>query len=304
MLRIEPVRPRDHERAVALLVGGRDAVRRSEAFLTLLSGPDASGCTLWWACTLGRARAAAMTVRNPGKSAIVFHSPPRRAGTVKILARLLRELTEATLDGGAAFVQGLLRPDAQADAQAYLEAGYEYIAKLIYLRRGVAGAAEEGSGELTWTALGQSSDRELARVIADTYVDSQDCPGLLGLRRMEDVIAGHKSNGIFRPDSWFLPSVKGQTVGCVLVNDSAGRSDESEIVYLGVRPAWRRRGFGRAMVRHALAQAARRRRRQMCLAVDAANLPAVGLYRGEGFREVDRKDVYVRRPGGKTRGRR
>lgn len=302
MLRIEPVRPRDLERAVAVLVGDRDPAGRTAGFLTLLSGPEASRCNLWWVRSLRRAAAAAMTVRNPGQSASVFHSPPRGAATVKILTRLLRELTQATLQGGAAFVQALLRPDAQADAQAYLQAGYEFIANLIYLRRGVAGAAEEESGELTWTVLRESSEEELARVIADTYVDSLDCPGLLGVRRMEDVIAGHKSNGILRPDAWFLPSVKGQTVGCVLVNDSAGRNDESEIVYLGVRPAWRGRGFGRAMVRHALAHAAGRRRGQMCLAVDAANTPAVRLYRSEGFREVDRKDVYVRLSGGGMAG--
>ncbi|OPX22328.1 MAG: hypothetical protein B1H04_05130 [Planctomycetales bacterium 4484_123] len=85
-----------------------------------------------------------------------------------------------------------------------------------------------------------------------------------------------------------------EIVGCVLVNDSAARPDECEVVYLGVRPEWRRRGIGRAMVRRALAATARRRRSALGLAVDAANAPAVSLYRSEGFQEVGRREVYLR----------
>jgi ribosomal-protein-alanine N-acetyltransferase len=87
----------------------------------------------------------------------------------------------------------------------------------------------------------------------------------------------------------------------VLVNGVAGRPDAADVVYLGVRPARRRRGFGRAMIRKALHAAAGEGVAEMHLAVDAENDAAFALYRQEGFVEIDRKDVYirVRGPGGR-----
>lgn len=295
MWRIERVRPVDYPRAVVLLASGADAARRRPAFTAMLTGPDAGRCDLWWARGALGARAAAMTVRNAGRSALVFHSPPRRGADVEALAGVLGEATDAALAAGATFVQALLAPGA-AGAEAHLRAGYEYLTNLIYLRRRLDAPPAEEALKLTWAPLGDRGERELGRVIADTYVDSQDCPALLGRRRMEDVVAAHKANGVFRPESWLLPSLAGECVGCVLVNDSAGRADEAEVIYLGVRPAWRRRGIARAMLRRAMNQAAGRGRKTMSLAVDAANAAAVRLYESEGFREVDRKDVYARLP--------
>jgi len=136
----------------------------------------------------------------------------------------------------------------------------------------------------------------LERIIEATYVDSQDCPRLRGLRRMEDVVASHKASGIFRPQSWWIAAREGQPVGCVLVNDSAEDKGAAELVYLGVGSAHRRRGYGRAMLRHAMEQARRRGRKRMNVAVDSANAPAVRLYRHEGFRRTDQRDVYIKPP--------
>ena len=58
-----------------------------------------------------------------------------------------------------------------------------------------------------------------------------------------------------------------------------------------------------AMLRHAINDAARRGRPHVCLAVDAANVAARRLYDSERFREVNRKDVYVRSPEGGSPGR-
>jgi ribosomal protein S18 acetylase RimI-like enzyme len=48
------------------------------------------------------------------------------------------------------------------------------------------------------------------------------------------------------------------------------------------------------MLRHALMDAAERGLKEMHLAVDLANLPAMRLYRQEGFHEVQRRDVYIK----------
>lgn len=294
MLRIEPVPPGDRDRALHLLVG--DAARAA-AFAAMLDGPDHGRCLFWWARGLGGPRAAAMTVRNAGRTAMVFHTPADSCRT-EVLARLLEELTEATIATDVVFVQGLLNPDDGRAIEAFVRAGYRRVAPLIYLRRALSGGGAVPDGlALTWPTYDPSARGLLAEVIADTYVDSSDCPALLGLRTMDEVIDAHIASGICRHDLWLLPAdAEGRCVGCVLVNQVAGQPQAADVVYLGVRPPWRGRGVGRAMLRQAARRAAGAGMRTMYLAVDAENAPAVSLYAGEGFLEIDRKDVYVR-PG-------
>jgi len=301
MVRIEPVPPADRSRALALLVGASDGARawgQVARFEALLSGPHGQGCALWWARSLRGPRAVALSCRSPGRTAMIYYgSNPARDRRRRALAQLLRELSAAALREGASFAQVLVRPGSKADAAILSAAGFARLTELIYLRRELNEALEEIDAGLTWPTFRPGTEPELARVIEDTYVGSQDCPGLRGLRRIEDVIAGHKSSGIFRPQGWWLPTLGGECVGCVLVNDSPGRARATEVVYLGVRPAFRRRGCGRAMVRHVLVDSAARGKKQVTLAVDAENSPARRLYEKEGFREVDRREVFVRVTG-------
>lgn len=303
MLRIEPVRPADRPRALALLAGGRVPMAAHPRLARLsgaLSGPDAARYRLWWARSLRGPRAAAMTVRNPGRTAIIVSGPAGRP--TDLLIRLLAAVTDATLADEVAFVQAMFTPADDADVQAYIRAGYRYLAELIYLRRRLEPPPQAPAAPLEWPSLAAGDEQRLGRILGETYVDSLDCPGLRGLRPIEDVIAGHKACGVFRPASWWMPTHEGQPVGCVLVNDDARDTGAAEIVYLGVRPAYRGRGFGRAMLRHALTDARRRGLKLMNVAADAANAPAAGMYRGEGFREVDRREVYIR-AGGRPAGR-
>ena len=299
MLRIEPVGRGDRLRALRLLAGGEGG-RRLAGLEAMLSGSRARRCKLWWARTLRGPRSAAMTALNPGRCAMVFYSAPRRGRSgIQILARLIAELTDATLAEGAAFAQAMVPPGEARPTQAFEQAGYRHLAELIYLRRELRQSPAADS-KLTWEPFGSGDERRLGQVIADTYTGSRDCRGLLGLRDMADVVASHKASGVFRPESWWMPTCRGEPVGCVLVNDSPGRPEACDLVYLGTRPKWRRKGFGRMMLRHALAHAAGRGLRQMHLAVDSANAAALRLYRQEGFLEQARRDVYIKPAGGRA----
>lgn len=301
MVRIEPVPPASRDKALALLREGatRGGGRQPTGYLrSLLAGSPASRCKLWWARTLRGPRAAAMTIRNPGRTASVLYGAGRSCPG-RVLSGLIARASDAVLTEDLAFTQVMLHPARLSDADALLAAGYVRLAELVYLRRDLTQPPQPPeAGELDFRALAPGEQRRLEEIIEDTYVDSTDCPLLRGLRRMEDVVAGHKSSGRFRPQSWWIPARAGEAVGCVLVNDSADDADAGEIVYLGVRPRFRRRGFARAMLRHALADAFGRGRSRVNLAVDVANAPAVQLYRGEGFRATDRRCVYIKpRPG-------
>jgi ribosomal protein S18 acetylase RimI-like enzyme len=65
---------------------------------------------------------------------------------------------------------------------------------------------------------------------------------------------------------------------------------------IGVRPPWRRRGLGRALLLHALGELRARGKPRAGLGVDGASRNAVRLYETEGMRIVRRNDVYEKAP--------
>jgi len=301
MVRIEPVKRRDRRRALDLLAAaaGPWVEQRASELAALMRGDAAGRCALWWARSTHGPQAAAMTVRNPGRVAIIYHSSAGGRASESVVSRLVRKLSDATLAGGVAFVQASVAPEAADAADALLGGGFRPLARLSHMQRDLDSLpVTDDDSHLAWSALGDHGDETaLGHVITVTYAGSLDCPGLRGLRDMADVIASHKASGTFRPASWWLPRRDGQAVGCILVNDGLRPSDAAEVVYVGVCPPFRRQGVARAMLRHAMADARRRGRRAMTLAVDAANAPAAALYAQEGFRETERRDIYLRSAG-------
>jgi|SRR5579859_1366222 len=92
----------------------------------------------------------------------------------------------------------------------------------------------------------------------------------------------------------FLVAVDdGRVAGYVLARQAA---DEAEILNLGVAPAARRRGIGRALVRAGLAALAARGAVQVFLEVRESNAAARALYAEFGFAEAGRRRGYYRRP--------
>jgi mycothiol synthase len=66
-----------------------------------------------------------------------------------------------------------------------------------------------------------------------------------------------------------------------------------ELVYLGVVPEARGRGWGRALARQALGAARAGGARELTVCVDARNEPAGRLYDEMGFVEYDRREVFL-----------
>ncbi len=108
----------------------------------------------------------------------------------------------------------------------------------------------------------------------------------------------------FDPSLWFLAidTAKDDAIAglCVCHQKARGDSTRGEITDVGVRPAWRRRGIGQAMLLLAFSRLASRGVKGALLTVDTQNKTgAPALYERVGMRSVQANLTYVKelRPG-------
>ncbi|MFW6059996.1 MAG: GNAT family N-acetyltransferase, partial [Phycisphaeraceae bacterium] len=219
-------------------------------------------------------------------------------------AALFRHAAAAQDPERCHLIQALLEPDQPRTREGLLAAGFEELAVLAYMRAramvrpheldvsGLTPADAEPIRTLRWSETNRPA---FERAILASYEQTQDCPGLLGRRRIEDILAGHMAAGLFRPDLWSALYAGDEPVGVMLLNDVPA-SDALELVYLGLAVPWRGRGLARRLVRHGLGQATRCDRSRMILAVDESNAPALHLYRDLGFRSTGRKRAMIYTP--------
>ena len=287
--------------ALRFLAGGRRSdIRvavRADTFEQMIE-QSARPCRLWWARRGGQPVAAVLVVPSAGRVGMLFHSPPQAPGVeVRAVSGVVARAAGQALQDDLAFVQALLPTSRRADSRMLLDAGLQKLAELVYMRRDLSKPVPEPDPpRVTWRNYRKEGDEQFAAAIAGTYEQSLDCPGLRGLRRLSDVIAGHKASGIFNPKSWWIARVADRPAGCILVNESAVSPGDAELVYMGLLAGFRGRGLGGAMVRHAARWARRRGRRFLQVAVDSENAYAKRVYDREGFRETSRRIAYILPP--------
>jgi len=258
-----------------------------------LANPERT--SIWQALANNRTLAAIMLIQSAGRTGLVVHSPSTAYGVdFNALVELISHVSRQALARGLSMVQELTAPPPNNEIAVLTAAGFELLADLIYmrldLRTAQAPQAAAGVSRLHW---GQYGDKELGEVIWRSYSESKDCPRLYGVRRMEDIIAGHQASGVFCPGQWHLYYVDGAAAGCMLVNDAASGSTEAEVAYLGVAPPFRGRGLARLMLRNAAADLSDRGLTRLSLAVDAGNDFARHVYDSEGFRATHRRIAYA-----------
>jgi ribosomal-protein-alanine N-acetyltransferase len=95
------------------------------------------------------------------------------------------------------------------------------------------------------------------------------------------------------PDVWLLTArADGEdaVAGFALTRRTV---DEAELLLIGVRPAARGKGIGRALIERTCREARIRGAVKLMLEVRATN-PALDLYRKSGFRQIGRRKDYYR----------
>ncbi len=303
MFKIGPVPENQRRKAIDFIAAGaaKGPLQRvtGDILNVWASRLDAGRTKLWWATRFHRPIAAVILVESPGRAGVVVFSSSTAPGVRRdALVELLRQVTTRAITGGLAIVQSQQETNRREDIAVLSEAGYIRLAELIYMELhfddtcAAADHQKNSGSRLIWRNYHEFSEPQLAELIAATYTGSLDCPAIVGRRNISDVIATHKSCGIFLPQSWWMLECDGRPAGCALVNDTSD-SQNSEVVYMGVAPEFRGRGFGRIMISRAAGDARRRKKRLLTLAVDSHNTPAKCVYDAIGFVETARRLICV-----------
>jgi ribosomal-protein-alanine N-acetyltransferase len=100
--------------------------------------------------------------------------------------------------------------------------------------------------------------------------------------------------GPFDPRLWQVLH-RGEEPCAVMLLNHLSSGDAMELAYLGLSPSMRGRGLGRSLMQHGLEMASRYGAREMLLAVDENNTPALKLYRSLKFTPTARKLALLRR---------
>jgi len=298
---IEPVPADEVSRTLRFLVAGQrrdvSVALRAEAYERMMALADGPW-RFWRARRVAGPVAASLVIPSSGGVGMVFHSPPRAPGVeAESVPPVVREASAESLRDGVSFVQSLVVPMRNDDTGLLAAAGFRRLAELVYmhldLHSAAAGPASAVADQIVWRSYGQFGEPELADAITRTYEQSLDCPGLYGLRKLPEVIEGHKASGVFSPKSWWIAEVGGQAAGVALVNDSSSSPGDVELVYMGVARPWRGRGLGRTLVDRAIDWGRRGRREFLTVAVDSGNVHARRVYDAAGFRETDRRLAFI-----------
>lgn len=246
----------------------------------------------------GFMEAAALLVPQAGRTAMLFATSPADVVEVPRIAALIGAVSDAAPLERATLGQALLDPDAHLARDAFRGAGYGTLARLRYMQATVPRRSPEPSvpDDVTFHRWHNSMRGDFLRAMEESYERTLDCPALQGLRRTDDVLAGHMATGEFDADLWTLVRCDGRTAGVMMLNNVPAAGGV-ELVYLGLGAKWRGRGLGKLLMKRAQWQCAQRGLRTVMLAVDESNTPALKLYEAFGFRGQMTKLALLRQLG-------
>jgi ribosomal protein S18 acetylase RimI-like enzyme len=268
------------DRAQTMLAAARAGDGSLEGLLGAYHGPRLVG--------------VALSQIQPGKIAAVWMPravPPEPESTA---SKLLAATCQWLEHGGVRMAQILTETYTPSEAAMLRRWGFDHLADLLYL------VSLEGQfpqspppTQLEFEPYGPHNHDRFTRTIEATYRQTLDCPGLNGVRSIEDVLAGYQGAGVFDPRSWLLVRRAGEDVGCLLLTDHP-QYGNYELVYMGVIPAVRGHAWGIEIAQYAQWRAHLAGRPRLVLAVDASNRPAIGMYAAVGFEVWDRRSVFLK----------
>ena len=273
--------------------------RHAERFLRFAQETRMSLDHIWCAFgTSNRILATVLASPSPGRTAMLFASPPRSSEEAPLVGRVVDATCRSLKNADVALAQALVEPADRLEQDAFIHGGLLRLAMLTYMERSVPernAILQTDFPDGVHLECYRSEHRaELEDLLVETYRDTLDCPGLAGLLDPSDVVEGHMHSGTFRPEWWVIARKGKRAIGVSLFNGSAG-SSSIELVYLGLTKNARGRGIGWALLQHGLGLVAGSRERNIVLAVDEENDPALKIYEKAGFHRTIRRVALIRK---------
>lgn len=182
---------------------------------------------------------------------------------------------------------------ASPDAAAFAGSRFRRVETLVTLERSLANAPASIPAGIRFS---RPEDAEAcADIAAASFTDDRYHADPNTVHAADAIKAAWARNDVQgRADAGFVAVSGRAIIGfnlCLLGNGVAS------IDLIATSSAWRGRGFGRALVRAALAHY-RERARVMQVGTQATNTASLALYRAEGFAEVARADTWHLTPAG------
>jgi len=232
---------------------------------------------------------------NPGRTASIIPPECLIGEPQSTLTTTIKALLEyvATID--VSVTQAALEIDQTESGELLRSVGFQEAATLQLMMCELAASSESKAStqpsEFQFQPYREEETQLFIDTVDATYEQSLDVPLMDLYRETDDVIAGYRGAAGFRPEWWQLVVSEGQCVGCLILTDYP-ENENVELVYLGLSPEVRGRGWGRLLTQHALEIAHAAGRKRVVLAVDHTNNPAVAMYESLGFETWDSRRVY------------
>lgn len=230
---------------------------------------------------------------HPGKTASIWRPRFRIPEDHATALTLVDNCVQWSVRRGARLQQSLLEIEDESAAAWFAKSGFERIARLAYLVwEAPAQRAADAESELRFQRAEEIPAERFAQLVQASYEGTLDCPALNGVRAVDDVLDGYRDMGRQRPDLWLSAVADEEPVGCLILAEHPA-ADQCELVYMGVAPKFRGRGYGAKLIAEAQRKTRELGHARLVLAVDLANTPALLLYHRAGFSVWDQRDVYA-----------
>ncbi len=188
-------------------------------------------------------------------------------------------------------------PESEAINDALERSGFGVKKRKIVVERSIVGYESPYDDPFTYSSIEVVGRENFVRVMAeasegDPFEDSTDRDVDREFQEMVDY-AGKR----FDPTWWTTADLGGETVGVVLPQAYAGCDDEGTLFYVGVRPSFRGRGYGKILHAAGLEFLSRHGVTKYVGSTDERNVPMIAVFKANGcaqtatqvFREATRE---------------
>lgn len=220
-------------------------------------------------------------------------------GCERKAASQVDSLSTQLLENPGNQIQGVSRADDAATKLILGVSQLGWLTQVAHIYKEVDSGLRKSTNErsqqaVTFRPARDFSLRRVRTLLAETFVGTQDCPELNGIRSDQDVMLGFLEGQQLRSmQRWEVVELAGEAIGLVLLNDAGDTS--TELSYVGIIPRARGNGWGRLLVDRAIRATQLAGDAVIAAAVDQRNMPALRVYDKLGFKHHVSLDVWLHR---------